>query len=529
MNIAVIGSGVAGVSAARALIARGLAVTILDVGETLDAERRAVVDRLKRSIFVNSSEADIDAMRGEAVIEPGGLPEKLHFGSDYIYATNRSFALTSASKAPYPTFAKGGFSNIWGAAILPTDSCDMVGWPVSRQEMDPYFRKAAEMLPLTSGAGTLSRSFPSYKGALGTIDPGPQARLLLRDLEHAESALLQEGTLYGRARLAVHTESAEGDVLACNGCGECSIGCVRGAIFSTVPLIEGMIRRKEIVYRDRVFIERILEADSQVTIQGIDLKSNARFQFTFDAAFIAAGPINTTRLLLRSREIYDRPVRLKESQKFLLPMLRRRSAPTASEQPSITLAGIFLESKIPALSDHWFHAQIVSMNRTISDNSPLLLADKAMGRKLWSPLLSRVMAAWCGMHSDHSSHLELTLKPGRGSQPDRLTIESRVCGQARVTAHLAAKELFRRGRLFDTLFCYWMMRFSNPGRGTHCGSSFPMMREPSGEFASDRFGRPFNWLRTFVVDSSVLPSIPGTTTAFPVMANAYRIGHEAPI
>jgi len=468
-------------------------------------------------------------IRGDAVMEPGGLPEKLHFGSDYIYATDRSFALTSALRAPYPTFAKGGFSNIWGAAILATDACDMADWPVSRPEMDPFFRKVAELLPLTGGGGTLSRSFPSYKSTLGMIDPGPQARLLLGDLERAESALLQKGTLYGRARLVVHTEPAGADVLACNGCGECSIGCARGAIFSTVPLLEEMIRRKEIDYRDQVFVERILDSGSQVTIEGIDLKSNDRFQFAFDATFIAAGPINTTRLLLRSREIFDRPVRLKESQKFILPMLRRRGAPTALEQPSITLAGIFLESKISTLSDHWFHAQIVSMNQRIFDSSPLPLADKAMGRKLWSPLLRRVMLAWCGMHSDHSSHLQLTLKRGSGLQPDRLTIESRLSDRAHVTARLAAKELFKRGRLFDTLFCYWMMRFSHPGRATHCGSSFPMMRNPSGEFATDLFGRPFNWARTFVVDSSVLPSIPGTTTAFPVMANAYRIGHVAPI
>ena len=343
MKVAVIGSGVAGVSAARALIARGLAVTILDVGETLDVQRRAVVDRLKRRTFVNSSGADISMIRGDAVMEPGGLPEKLHFGSDYIYATDRSFALTSALRAPYPTFAKGGFSNIWGAAILATDACDMADWPVSRPEMDPFFRKVAELLPLTGGGGTLSRSFPSYKSTLGMIDPGPQARLLLGDLERAESALLQKGTLYGRARLVVHTEPAGADVLACNGCGECSIGCARGAIFSTVPLLEEMIRRKEIDYRDQVFVERILDSGSQVTIEGIDLKSNDRFQFAFDATFIAAGPINTTRLLLRSREIFDRPVRLKESQKFILPMLRRRGAPTALEQPSITLAGIFLE------------------------------------------------------------------------------------------------------------------------------------------------------------------------------------------
>jgi hypothetical protein len=46
---------------------------------------------------------------------------------------------------------------------------------------------------------------------------------------------------------------------------------------------------------------------------------------------------------------------------------------------------------------------------------------------------------------------------------------------------------------------------------------------------SDSLGRPFGWRRIHAVDASVLPSIPGTTLAFPVMANAVRIAEQAPI
>jgi choline dehydrogenase-like flavoprotein len=35
--------------------------------------------------------------------------------------------------------------------------------------------------------------------------------------------------------------------------------------------------------------------------------------------------------------------------------------------------------------------------------------------------------------------------------------------------------------------------------------------------------------RVFVVDGSVLPSIPATTIAFTIMANARRIGRTAPL
>jgi choline dehydrogenase-like flavoprotein len=524
MTVAVIGSGVAGISAARALSNRGYFVTILDVGETIDLERHSLVER--SGTVARHEDSPIG---GGGVLRSGGLPEKLHFGSDYIYGFDRPFALTTALDAPYPTYAKGGFSNIWSAAVLPTDGCDMADWPVSRGELEPYFRKAAEMLPLTGGIGTLSRSFPAYKQTLGEIDPGPQGRLLLDDLQRAESDLLMADTLYGRARLAVHTEPGEGEVLPCNGCGQCSFGCARGSISSTVPMLDGMIRRKEVAYRGGIFISRITETDSKAIIEGIDLAAMTQVQLAYDSVFVAAGPINTTRLLLRSRELYNRPVRLKESQRFVVPMLRRRPAATTWEIPSVTLAAAFIETKVSVLSDHWVHAQIVSMNRTISDNSRLLGLARSAGRKLWAPVLRHVMMAWCGMHSDHSSHLEVRLNPGHDGQPDRLRVESQVSNKARAAARAAAKHLFQKGRLFDTLFCYWMPRFSYPGRATHCGSSFPMRSRPIGEFDSDRFGRPFNWSRIFVVDSSVLPSIPGTTTAFPVMANAYRIGSEAPL
>ena len=49
MDVAVIGSGVSGFAAADALARRGLRPVIIDVGESLDAERVAVVDRLRET------------------------------------------------------------------------------------------------------------------------------------------------------------------------------------------------------------------------------------------------------------------------------------------------------------------------------------------------------------------------------------------------------------------------------------------------------------------------------------------------
>jgi choline dehydrogenase-like flavoprotein len=529
MHVGVIGSGVSGVFAAHALARRGLTVTIVDVGETLDARRSAIIAKLRGVAPEDWPEDDFSLIRQNDTVGGKDLPKKVHFGSDYIYARDRPFARQATmveGRAPYPTFAKGGFSNIWGAAMLPTDACDMTDWPVSRAEMDPYFRQVVALVPLCGGTGTLAEAFPSYKDSLGELDPGPQGKVLLADLARAEPRLRASRTLYGKARLAIHTVPADG-ALPCSGCGHCFSGCVRGSIFATTPMLEALHRHHGVIYRSGLFVETVGEREGSVTIEAIDLQRNERVQLTFDAMFVAAGPINTTRLLLRSKRLYNQSVRLKESQKFIVPALRMRGAETGVTSPGLTLASVFLETKVPSLSDHWLHTQMIPMNGMIAEGSGLPGIGHSLGHRLWSPVLRHVMAGWCGLHSDHSSAIDLQLRRDEAADSDTLELTLRVSDGARRAARRAARDLFIKGVYFGTLFCPWMIRYANPGSGTHCGASFPMRRHPKDDLDSDSQGRPFGWSRIFVVDSSVLPSIPGTTLAMPVMANAYRIASEA--
>lgn len=529
MTVAVIGSGFAGVFAAHALATRGLPVEVLDVGEELDEQRRAVVAKLREVPPERWPSVDHDLICHNPTLNQGELPKKMHFGSDYIYADNRRFAPLETliqGRAPYPTFAKGGFSNVWGAAMLPPDACDIADWPVKRAELEPYFSVISRLLPLCGGSGTLSHSFPAYRDRLGALDPGPQGRALLTDLRKVENALLALGTLYGEARLAVHTRDEAG-ALSCTACGHCFTGCVRDSIFATLPLLNALVQRGRVSYRAGLYVDRVAELGSRVAVEAVELASGNRCRFTFDGVFIAAGPINTTRLLLGSRQLYDRTVILKESQKFIVPMLRRQGAMTAIEAASPTLAAAFIEAKVPSLSDHWVHVQVVAMNRMLLKG--IGAPTGRFATLLARPMLRRLMVAWCGMHSDHSSELALRLRRPAGSGADVLNLELRVREEARAAARRAAGDLAIQGRLFHTKFLPRLIRFANPGSGTHCGSSFPMRECPKGPLDSDRLGRPFGWSRVFAVDASVLPSIPGTTLALSVMANAYRIASLAPI
>jgi hypothetical protein len=178
-------------------------------------------------------------------------------------------------------------------------------------------------------------------------------------------------------------------------------------------------------------------------------------------------------------------------------------------------------------SDHWVHVQVVTMKRTLLEG--IGLPAGRLAAWLVGPLLRRVMKAWCGLHSDHSSEVALRLRRGEGMCPDVIDLDLRVRDEARAATRLVARDLSGKGRLFDTTFLPRLIRFVNPGSGTHCGSSFPMRDRPSAFLASDRLGRPIGWSRRFAVYVSILPSIPGTKLAFSVKANAHRIASLAPL
>ena len=139
------------------------------------------------------------------------------------------------------------------------------------------------------------------------------------------------------------------------------------------------------------------------------------------------------------------------------------------------------------------------------------------------------MIAMGGLHSDDSAKILLTLKSGREKGHDALIAQGKILSKERRIVKRVAYSLFKLGFSFRSIFLYPLIRLYDVGASTHCGASFPMNTDSTGEFSSDIFGRPFGWSRIFAIDAAVLPSIPGTTLALTIMANAYRIGTTAPL
>jgi choline dehydrogenase-like flavoprotein len=62
--------------------------------------------------------------------------------------------------------------------------------------------------------------------------------------------------------------------------------------------------------------------------------------------------------------------------------------------------------------------------------------------------------------------------------------------------------------------------------GFHVGGTMPMKVNPVEETDTNLLGTPKGWENIHVIDSSVFPSLPGTTIGLLAMANAARIASE---
>ncbi len=525
-SVGIVGSGHAGIAAAKVLVRRGLRPVILDVGETLDPERQQIVDRMGRQRKTEWSDADLAAVTRNPTVSSSKVL-RLAYGSGYPYAGTRDVApLEVDSDGPSPSMARGGYSTIWGAAMLPAAASDIRAWPFPHHELEPFYELVLRDLPFSATNDALAREFPLYRDHADALEPSPAVRSFLQSLDGSRFLKGRDDVAYGQARLAVHAKDGP-RAPGCVYCGRCLSGCVYGSIYSAEQDLQRMIQAGEVDYRPGRTVLEVSERGGRVEV--LCATAGGHEKVLLDRVFLAAGALNSTRLVLESKRLYRRPTVMKTTQGFVVPMARVRGAPFPWPNAN-TLSGAFFEFKLRSVSDNWIHSQISPPNE-------LVLAKLGYGAKPGSPTdavkklaLERLMIAICNFHSDHAGSYLLELKQPSAGGPSVLSVTTQA---SETFASVMKKGSRRFARLLASVGVVPMTPFmyGDPKKpiGWHFGGSMPMTKDPKGEMQTDLLGRPTGFQRIHVVDSSVFPSVPATTIALLAMANAARIAQTAPL
>ncbi len=524
--IVVIGSGPAGVACASALLAGGAQVTLLDAGLELEPERRRRVAELQAVAFASWNQESLSVLREGVEVTRGGIPVKLAYGSAFPYRDPLNQPLTDDGVEGRASFARGGLSNVWGASMLPYRTEDMSGWPVTAEDLAPHYRAALQLMPFSGRHDRLEKQFPLHHDQPGMLASSSQAAAFLHDLELSARALEAHGVSFGVSRLAIQAGLAGKP--GCVYCGKCLYGCPYEFIYNSSHTLERLRTHSAFTYRPGVVVERVGELGSEVDVTGRSLYDNEPFRMRADRVFVACGVLSTARVMLTSLDAFEHPIHAADNCYFLLPLMRFRSRPHATDEPLHTLAQAFIEVVDPAIGPQTTHLQVYTYNELFRDEVARLLGplDRVLPGTVRRSMLGRLLLIQGYLHSDLSARIRITLRRGSQDRPANLELAAEENPLTLPALSALKRRLWSERGSMKALPLSPALRAGEPGRGFHTGGTFPMRAKP-GAFESDLLGRPNGFSRVHVVDASVFPSLPATTITLSVMANAHRIGAAA--
>jgi choline dehydrogenase-like flavoprotein len=516
MSVLVVGSGPAGVSCAKALLAKGARVTMLDAGLRLEPELAAIVERLKGLPREAWAREDVARISAQTPVTAGGVPLKRAYGSDYPFRPDSLAPADLDGIETVPSYAAGGLSTVWGANVLPYREEDLRDWPIGLDALAPHYAAVLGGVAFSARRDDLEALFPLYAEPKASLRQSRQAAALMRDLEAARTALSKGGMSFGQSRLAVSAPD-------CVNCGLCLTGCPRAAIYDSAQELPALARDPRFSYEGGVVVDRVEEREGGVLVHARRGAGGGRARFEGERVYLGCGALSTTRILLESLGAYDREVRLVDSRYYLFPLLRYAATPDVQDEELHALAQAFLEISDPHVAAKLVHLQLYSYNRLYASALESKFgAAFPLVKRFLGPLLSRLWIVQGYLHSDLSPGMRATLRKSADG-PSVLRVVGEEGGESlRTIRNVLAKLMRARGEL-RAVPLGPMLQPGLPGKGSHFGGSFPMSRTP-GAFQSDVLGRPAEFRRVHAVDATTFPTIPATTITLTVMANARRIG-----
>ena len=524
-RIAIVGSGLAAVSAAKVLIDRGVKPTLLDCGDLLDTKTSEIVERMSNLHPEKWDRLDVSHVAANESLHNKSFPQKLAFGSDYFYGANEHHQPIITDGIPPPvSYAKGGFSVGWGASVLPPDDKDIKCWPIGNQELKPYFKKVLSDLPYSACDDGLSKVFPLHSTSYDPLDLTLGNNEILKKMQNTRSIADSENISFGQSRLLVQSNKTS-STNGCSYCGYCMSGCVYGYIYKSSQDIDKLVDANLLEYIPNTLVLSVSEAENLVEVTMYSKNTSEIHKQIFDKLLLGAGAVNSTRIVLRSKKIFDREIRLLSTVTFIAPMFRAKGIkldwPNINTQP-----GIFFEYKNEALSDHWIHTQLSTPNELVLDKLGIDLNKTNILQWLKKRMAEHLLIAHGNLHSDHANGYFIKLMQQTGRDGDVLHTRRE---QRKTTPIAIRKSVWKLFSLMRKLGCYVMFPFvqdSMKSGGYHVGGTMPMMENPIEETDTNLLGNPKGWQRIHVIDSSIFPSLPGTTIGLLAMANAARIASE---
>ena len=518
-RVLVIGSGPAGVSAARPLVDAGVPVLLLEAGTAFlasPADGRPGLAELRQSTpraWPHLLGEDLRALRG---LQDASPRVRTTVGARGVEEFHRRNRLTAEGFTPVGIVARGGLGNIWGAGVSLFDDRDLAGGPISAVDLADAYHTVVRRIGVS---GSQDDDMAAYHGGDLPLDPpltlSPGLELVLERYRSREHL----GLRLGRSRMAVLTRD-RASRRACTYDHACMWGCSRRSVYNSALDLAELEQRSHFEVRDGCWVRSVRRDGGVHVVSAVDQRSGEPVVFKAPLVILAAGALGSTRLVLDHLGRYGSERRLLSSPAaaaaWALPACFGRPLP----DQAFGMAQLSFRMALPSEpTDDAFGSLFAADAVAASD---LMAAMPLTGRGARTFLRALLPMLYLGLvyFPGEYSRNRIWIERRSGDEEPRLRIRG---GFNDAFPALLRKTLRKIARDFRRLGLHLLpgsIRPLSPGSEVHYGGSLAM-----GEMTT-RTGEVIGTKNLFVVDGSILARMPAKPPTLTIMANANRIGRE---
>lgn len=523
--VIIVGGGAAGAAAALGL--DHPAALMLDVGIT--GTPSPLPDAPVHTLLSSANGAD-DVRRLDDALIGSGFESILrpHERDLSIKIKGPHMRFIIARPADFPTdehmgcstvqsFAIGGLANAWGAGAMRYTARELQYFPFPAAEIEEGFDVLTAHIGI-SGCATddLVEYFGSTSGLLPELDMCEVCSRFLRTYERRKEVFRNRGIRVGRPRLAV-LPIDHGGRKRFQASGQEFFSAPHEGIYSPAFTIQELTRHGRLEYRRGIIVERFEVRSDRVVVFAYDLDRQCRAVFSANELILAAGTINTSRIVLRSR--HDAPARLPllDNPVSFVPIvdLQRIGRPLhAATFMGAELILVMDRSGAELPVQGSLYSLLGPLRSDLVGEFPLSAAGNVAATRYLGPAMLILQL----FHPDvprSGNYLELLPTGG-------LRVVHEPVRSSGVERELV-RVLRAVGYAASTLLC----RRPPPGGSIHYAGTLPARHCPTGAFETNAECR-LPWAqRVTIADASTFPVLPAKNHTFMLMANAFRVGKKA--
>jgi choline dehydrogenase-like flavoprotein len=513
-EIVIVGSGPSGVAAALGFAENGIVPLILDVGYEAPDVKPPDMN------FYDYRKANdaFDVMIGRNhevlnhVIEKKTASPKV--SSPYMQFVTREAEKLSPlneSASVLQSFAKGGLASAWGAGLYRCVDDDLVNIPISEADLSPYYDSLTREIGISGYDDDLTPFFGSTEGLLEPVRLSGKLSRLLSVYQKKRKELNAEGTFIGRPRLGVLTDDHD-NRSACDYSNLEMWYPDLPYIYTPAFTLEKLIREKKVAYHKYVIVKSWSRENGLIVVNAQNIKDNSDISFKCKKLILAAGTINSTKIVLSSKKDFETRLPLKDNSLVQFPLIFLSSIGSKLEKDALSLTNLNVIFDLKELNMRLQGSiiELTSPARAVFfEKLPLAARDNLTFIRFFLPALA-VFFLYLPSRKENEGSIRLDDGGGLEIFNQHGKIDRRILKKV-------ASVFCKIGALTHPLFV------EPPEHAIHYGGTLPMVPNPESDYQCSTEGELYGEPGVHIVDGSVLSFIPSKNLSFTLMANAMRI------